>query len=242
MKKENDSVKLIVIITACVLLVVSVVIFGFYNYSARSTIVIDGEGEVEIMPDLVSINFEIKTTADTTAEAKQENDNITNTVIEALIAEGIDREDIQTRNLYVSEEYDWSSSTRKLVGYTASHNLIVEISTEDTDLISNVVNAGVNSGSTLSYISYSLSNELENEINAQAVAIATADAKEKAKAMANNLDLRLGRIVQISEGSLNSGIYYAKTMSAIEYDSASGNIQPESQTQTATVSIVFEIK
>ena len=116
MKREanNENIRLVVVITVCVLLVLSIVMLGIYNYKPRSTIIIDGMGEVEVVPDLIDINFEVRTSGKTPSEAKQKNDDLTSLVIESLILEGIEEDEIQTRNLYVNEEYDWSSSTKNL--------------------------------------------------------------------------------------------------------------------------------
>ncbi len=242
--KIDENIKLVAAITVGVLLVCSVIMVGIYNYKPRSTVVIDGVGEVEVTPDLATISFSVVTNGKTAAEAKKANDNITDSVKEALIAQGIKEEEIQTKNLYVGEEYDWSDGRKTSLGYTASHNLIVEISTKDTAKISLVVNAGIESGAELNSVTYSLSDEFEKTINAQAVALATKDAKIKAEKMTSDLGKRLGRIVQISESySSNNKIYYAK-YSVIEdtAESGTGNIQPTTKTQTASVSVIFELK
>ncbi len=240
--KENNNIKLVIAITVSVLIISLVIIASVYNFKPRSTIVVDGSANIEVMPDLVSINFAIESRGKTSSEAKQANDNITNQVIDSLVSIGIDKEDIQTRNLYVNEEYDWSSSTRKSLGFLASHNLVVEISTNDSEMISRVVNAGINSGSSLSYISYSLSEDLQKEINSQAITMATQNAQDKAKEMAHGLGSKLGRIIQVSESYNGGRSYPVMTMYKESLDLASGNIEPEVQNYGTSVSIIFEIK
>jgi hypothetical protein len=249
MTEKNNNLKMIGAVTIGVLAITLVIITAVYNFQPRSTIVIDGTGSMEVIPDSVTINFEINSEGDSTAEAKEANDNITNDVIDALIAQGLKREDIQTKNLYVSEKYDYSSDVRKLVGYTASHDLSVEMYTNDTEKISSIIDAGVNAGSTLGYLSYSLSESQQNEIKTELISEATNNAKDKASKVAESLNSKLGRIVQISVSSnYNSGVIYydygyntlAKGVS--DSESRSSSIEPESQTQQLSVSIVFELK
>lgn len=239
--KQDNTIKLTGLIIVGVLALSLIIVLAVYNFEARSTINVEGTGDVEVMPDIVSINFRIQTNGETSAQAKSNNDEITNKVIESLILQGFSREEIQTKNLYVSEEYDWSKETRELTGYVASHYVIVEMSTENTEKISLTLDAGINAGATLDYISYSLSEELEKEVRKEAIAKASINAQEKAQDMAIGLGSKLGRIVQISE-SYNNGYYPLYRAESLAMDSGTGNIQPQEQTQTASVTVVYEIR
>jgi uncharacterized protein YggE len=57
--KIDENIKLVAAITVGVLLVCSVIMVGIYNYKPRSTVVIDGVGEVEVTPDLATISFSV---------------------------------------------------------------------------------------------------------------------------------------------------------------------------------------
>lgn len=245
MEKKNETTKLIVLITICVLVVSCVIILGVSNAKNRSQILIDGVGKIDVSPDLVKINFEVLTNGSSSAEAKALNDEITSEVVGAIVSLGIEEKDIETANINVAQNYDWTDSGRVLLGYAATNYLSLEISTENSEKISQIINAGVNAGALVNYVSYSISDELETEINAQLIAKATSDAKAKAEIMATSLGLRVGKIIQISEGSSAGSRVYANY---VMYDTAEStgeagiSVYPETQTETATVSVIFELK
>ncbi len=242
MKKENNAVKITGIVVGGVLLLSLIVILAVYNFQPRSTMNVQGSGDVEVVPDMLNVNFRVQGKGDSSAAAKNASDKITDAVIAGLLAEGFSREEIQTKNLNVYENYDWSGNERKMLGYVASHTLTIEMSTEDLDNISNAVDAGVYAGATIDSLNYFLSDDLEKTVKAEAIIKATENAKVNAENMIKGLDGKLGRIVQISE-SYSNGYYplYARSEISMDIEGA-GNIQPEMQTQNAGVSVVYEVR
>ncbi len=241
MKNKNDTIKITGMIIAGAVLLTLIVIAAVYNFQPRSTISVSGSGDVKVVPDMLDLNFRIQTKANTTANVNSANDNITDAVMEALIAEGFTKEEIQTSNFNIHEDYDWTGGEREMLGYIATHTLTIEMSTEEAEKISNAVNACVNQGATIDSLNYFLSEELEQKIRSEAIAKASQNAKEKAVDMTINLGSKLGRMVQITE-SYNNGYYPMYRAESLSMDSVAGNIQPQEQTQTASVSVLYAIR
>lgn len=245
--KENDKLKMTALITIGVILLSVIIIYSIYSFQPRSTINVEGLGEIKVTPDEINLNFNIEKNANTSKEATNLNFEITENIKKALIAIGIAEKDIKTTNFNVYEEFDWSKDERKSLGYKASQVLTLKISIDEKEKISQSINAAIDNGATVSYIYYSLSEDLEKETKTLAINKATEDAQKKAIEMTKTLSARLGRIVQISD-SYNAPFYYgtyAKEMALVDSSArgvSEGSFNPDEQTVRASVSILYEIK
>ena len=65
------------------------------NRTSRKIIVI-GNGEIAVEPNIVTVQFEVVTVDEQLSEAQQENAVVMNNVIQSLLRLGIPRENIQT--------------------------------------------------------------------------------------------------------------------------------------------------
>src|SRR5688500_11323256 len=69
------------------------------------TIRVSGVGEATAKPDLATVNFAVETTGRTAQEAGQQNAALMDRVIRALLAAGVERDDIATSNYSLYPEY-----------------------------------------------------------------------------------------------------------------------------------------
>ena len=244
----DKSVQITLIIAVSVLIMV-VAIIGTFNYhlSPQKTITGNGQATISVTPDLVSVYFNIETEGETSVEARDNNAEIVDELIINLIKEGFLRKEIVTQNFNIYENYDWSDDGRTENGFIASHQIKVELSTEESYKIGEVIDAGVNAGARVSYINFELSSKLQNEYKAQAIKLAAIDAKIKATAMAEGLDKEIGDLVSVSSSDFN---YYpwrafgeiANTMEASIVKDEVTNIQPGEREVSAQVNAKFKIK
>ncbi len=241
----------IAIVLIIVLGVVLIAGMGYMAFSSllpsKNTITGNGEATIEVVPDLVKVYFNVETEGETSKEAKDENAEIVDDLIFNMVREGFDRDDIQTLNFNIYPEYSWDDEKRELDGYKATHTIIVEISTQDTDKIGDAIDAGVDAGANINYINFELSQEKTNQYKAEAIELAAEDARLKAKALADGLDKELGKLVSVSDGSFGYSpwrIY--ETTAAVDSvemaKQATTNIQPGEQEISARVTAVFKIK
>jgi uncharacterized protein len=250
--KTDNSVKITLIIVLGVLIVAVLGFYAFANLTGqRETVQSNGLSQITVMPDLVSVYFNVETNGTTAKEAKDENSKIVNNVINSLIEQGFKREEIETINLNVYEdirwEYDGKSSKRVPYGFKATHTIRIKFPTEDTDKIGKAIDAGIDNGAMLSYINFELSKELENKYKAEALESATQDARIKAEAMARGLNAKLGKVVSVNtyDFGYNPWIAYdnmATRSMEIDYAKVESSVQPRNQEISAQVSVVYQLK
>lgn len=244
------KVSLIIATTLIVLALIGVYTAFQLSPGAQSNVITaNGMSEITVVPDKVSLYFNVETKGIDSKTANNKNSEIVDNLITALVKEGFNRADIQTTGFDVFEDFEWTQSGRKSLGYKAVHTIVVKMSTSNTDKIGSVIDAGIDANATLSYINFELSQELENTYKAQAIKLAAEDARIKAQSMADGLDKSLGKLVSVSDSSFN---YYPWRMydyavgatsaeNALSAKAATTSIQPSEQTISAQVSVVYKI-
>jgi len=242
MKKMDNSIKITLIVVTTVIALALIATLVYFRANPSSTITVQGQATIDVQPDLVVTYFNVMTESSTAEAAKNENAEIVDKAINALIDKGFAKEEIQTMNFNVQPKYSWSAGQRNLVGYTATHTLRLEISTENIDKIGDAIDAGVEAGATINYINFELTEENQNKYKAEAMQKATEDARNKAEAMAQGLGKNLGRLISVS----SSDFGYYPMLAYAEKAVASGDevetyIQPSDQEISARVSVIYSI-
>jgi uncharacterized protein YggE len=240
----ESSVKITLIIVSAVILLALIGVAVYLQGRAGNTMDVQGIAQIKAVPDLVSVYFSVDTNASTAKEAKDKNAEIVDAMTTALVKEGLERKDIVTENFNVYPEYTWENNRQEFKGYRAVHNIKVQLSTDKTDKIGEVIDAGVDSGAGISYINFELSQEKQNEYKAEALKQATEDARIKAESIAEGLGKRVGRVVSVSSSEFDYypwPIYEYAGGGVAEAKAATTNIQPGEQDITGRVSVVFKI-
>lgn len=226
----------------------------------ESTIVLSGYGEVSAVPDIASIYFTIRKEAKTVKEAQNAVAEVEQNALTFLKDNNIADKDIKTSNasfypkyeykydagvVYPCNEYGCPTRPGKniITGYEVSESITVKIrNTDDAGKIMEGLGAfGVGE---LSGPSFEIDDE--EALKAEARKKAIGDAKEKAQVLAEDLGVRLGKVVNFSESG-NYPIYYAKggmIMDSAVAESASTPLQlPKGENIiSSNVTITYEIK
>jgi len=251
MKKEvPNSIKITAMVIGAVIFLALAVIYLITLYAPTQTVSVSGESVLSVTPDIVAIYFMAETTGNSLEEAKDANAEMVEELKNELGTLGIDRKTIATSDYNVGEDYEWTSNRRVFKGYKATHNLKIELDANKTELIGEIISAGINVGAYLNYINFELSPELQNEYKAQATLLASQDARGRAEKMAEGLGEKLGRVVSVSEN--NFGYYpwrayngmanSAMTDDAmLEVKSAVTEITPGDQDIRSTVTVVYKL-
>lgn len=247
----KESIKITYIIASTLILLAimgTYVVFNIYPISSEKIITVTGKAEIKAISNKISLYFNVEGKGDSAKIAKDENTKIVNYLVESLIQNGFDKKEIQTLNYNIYEDFDWTSSGRISKGYKAVQTILIKLSKDDMDRISNAIDVGVDSGAILNYINFELSQEIENNYRAEAIKLATEDAKMQAQAMAKGSGNKLGKLVSIS----NQDFYYqpfriyessiSDSSEGIEIAKSALSIQPSEQTISAQVSAVYKIK
>lgn len=245
--KIDKSVQITLIIT------IGIFIFGIIalsllnkEVSTDNTIQVYGTATLKVIPDLVTVYFNVQTEGKTSKEAGDSNSEITDSLTNSLIALGFSKEEIQTQGYSIYPRYDYENNKQEIIGYTASHSIRLEMPADESDKIGNSVEAGINSGAGISYINFELSQENQNIYKAEAMKLAAQDATIKAESVAEGFNKKLGNLVSTS---INDFGYYpwpvaefAEGTSSSEVRKATTNIQPSEQEISASVVAVFKLR
>lgn len=248
----DNGVKIALIVTSAIIILALIGGFMFYQlipHQDSNTITVEGNSVLKVSPDIVSVYFNVETKGSTAKEAKDENSEIVDDLITALVKQGFERSAVETMSLDIYEDTRWENNKQKSYGYKASHQIRVVLDSNRADDIGEVIDAGVDAGALLQWINFELSNSKQNEYKAQALKEAGEDAKTQAESLAEGLGKRLGSLVSVSTNNFNYrpwNLYTANAggmmEDAIMAKSATTNIQPGTQEVTGYVSVVYKLR
>ena len=253
----EKSVKITLIIAVTILVLG---ILGFVAWNSllehadpSNSLTTQGSYTIKVVPNMISVALNVQTNAKNAESAKENNTVITNSLINKLVALGFNKNDIKTESYNIYPDYEWVGGTSKTKGYVVSHLLRVEINSNKSELVGQLIDSGVESGALISYINFELSKDFENKYKVEALEKATLDARNRAEAITRGLNKRIGDVVAVSSSDFN---YYPwntfrlddklatpqGSYSAAKEAIAGNNIVPSERDITASVSVTFKMK
>ena len=246
---KNNAIVVTLIISTVIIVLALLALFVFKPVSSSNTVNVQGMATVKAMPDLITVSFNIETKNKTSAGATEANTKIYDELVLALVSLGFDKKEIVTEGFNVYPDYDWINGRQVDNGYRAYHSVKIELSINESDQISEVIDAGVNAGAGVSYINFELTQEAQNKYKAEAMTLAAEDARIKAEAVASGFNKNVGKLVSTSVNDF--GYYpwnlYATSGSGIREDASMAkevvaNMQPGEKEITASVGAVFKLR
>lgn len=227
-------------------LVVGFATFFYYTNTKNGTITVTGNSQAQISNNVSSYSLNLEATNSDKAAAVKDISDQASGIVTQIKDFGIPAQDIKTTNLNVYQKqvpiYDGSVVRDYEKGDWVA-NYTVEVTLRDlsksddlTSLLTGFKTA------TMWGPSVSVDNFAIDE--ASLLNSAYLDAKQKAQVMATSMGKRLGRAIQINEGSLNSGYYtpvYEKAMGMGGGGSAI-TVEPGSTQASKSVVVTFELK
>ena len=208
--------------------------------STTSGINVTGQGKVTGRPDVLQVTLGVSVLRPTVDQATAEAASLAAAVIDALEANGVAEEDIQTANYSINPEYDWSGEAQRLLGYRVNNEVRVKI--RDLDQAGAVIDAATAAGGDATVVNnLSFSIEDNSELLQMARTAAWNDAEAKARQLAQLAGLELGAATSITE-TINYEIvpvYWDRGMAAAE--DAVSPIESGTQDVTVVVQVVFAI-
>lgn len=207
------------------------------------TFTVVGEGTISVKPDIAYVSVGIQKNASTVKQVQTQVNEVTNKIIAGVKAIGIDAKNIQTENYSLNPNYDWSSGSQKITGYTANSQLKIKIT--DLDKINDVIDSATTNGANqVSNITLDVDNRDAAEETARKDAV--AQANKKAETAAKIAGFKLGKIIGYYESSDNSNLvrpvaYNLKGAGAATDQASSTNVQTGSEEVKITVNISYQI-
>lgn len=197
-----------------------------------------GEGKVQGTPDTVTVDAAIEVTApDATSAMNQTNEKMA-AVVDAVVAQGVAREDVSTTQVTLNPQYGDNST---ITGYQANNSIAVKV--RKVDAASPTINAIQTTGGNATRInSVSFSIEDDSQLVKDARARAFGDAKDRAAQYADLAGLGLGKVISISEaGATPPPPQPMPRYGAGAMEAAAVPLQPGQQTVGFSVTVVWEL-
>jgi uncharacterized protein len=253
--------------TAGVFLIVGTLtlVFGAYTlhsrkdpYAFQNSISISGKGEVEAKPTIATFSLTVQETAKTSEEAQKVVSEKVNKVLEGLKTKGVVEADIKTENYSIYPKYEWLQPKEAAVtvegyypseignqvqtGFDVSQNVSFKVRNFDTtsDILTLLSSAEV---TNLQGPNFEVEDKKSFEEQAQAIAI--KDAQAKAEKLAQDLGVKLGKVISFSE---DMGYYpepYMEKTALMAMDagvSSTPSLPTGQSTITKNISVVYVIE
>lgn len=228
-----------------------------WSYIGRSAaepslIRVSGKGEVFAIPDIATFTYSVVEEASTVSEAQGKATEKSNKAVKYLRDQDVAEKDIRTVAYEVHPEYEYSNALcregycppgkQTLVGYRVNQTVEVKVRKLDKagDLLAGLGGIEV---SNLSGLQFDVDDR--DKIIEEARRKAITDAKKHAKTLAEDLDVRLVRIVSFEESGSYPPVFY-KAYDMAERGGGLGQAAPElppGETKVlANVTVVYEIR
>jgi uncharacterized protein YggE len=199
-----------------------------------------GHGSVPLAPDAATVTVGVDVSAPALSEAQAEASATMEAILEAIAAQGIPDEDVQTATFSVNPIREFDPQTGvpgDVTSFQVTNTVNVKVSDISTlgELLDAVVAAGANN---IWGVTFFTSEPGEAATEARSLAI--EDAQTKAQELADAAGLTLGRILAISESVASVGPIY-------DLQQAGGGragdvpIAPGTNAVTAAIEVLFEL-
>ena len=210
--------------------------FAAENVNSPPIISVNGDGFVEMTPDRAKISVGVVTNAKNPSEAQNLNAQAAKSVINSIIALGIDRKNVSTGNFSI---YPTRNGVKnEISGYEATN--LVTITVDDVNLVGKIIDSALKSGANhVDGVNFGLRDK--NSAQDEAIRLAILDAKHKAEVAASILGKK---IVGVRNISLNSSSISPRNykMARAEAESANFETPIESGTVNCAVNVHVEFE
>ena len=206
-------------------------------------IVVSGEGESAIAPDLAMLSLSVMREAKTAREALDANNSAMAEVIEAIKRFGIADRDLQTAGIQIMPRFNFTNKPdgtqeADLVAYQVTNTLSVRVRdiVKTGEILDKAVSLGVNQGGNIVF-----ANDDSSAVITEARRKAVAEATDRAKTLADAAGVQLGRVLEISEQSFGA---QPMPIEARAFDKAAAAVpvQAGENAYRVQVNMTFELK
>lgn len=222
----------------------------------QSTIMVTGSGEAYAIPDIATFSFSAVESGSTVKQAQEKADAKISQALGIVREADVEDKDIATISYNVYPKYEYRNGTcspltsycppgrQVLTGYEVNQTITVKVrDTEKTgDLVTRIGATGV---SNISGIQFTVDDRDRYVDQAREQAI--TEAKAKAKILADQLGVRLGKIMYYNENGAYP-LYYAEGLGGAK-DMSISSVAPRAaelpagETKiTSNITITYEIK
>lgn len=219
------------------------------NDEGLPRLTVSAEGAINVPPDKAVLSFAVETAGEKLSDVQMENQERVVKVLEECRRLNIPSELIQTTSLNVIPEYPPSprrptdgtleNSVPRIIGYRVVHHVNVEVRSLEVvgKIVDRVLQVGANK---FSGIAWGLQNEQPTKL--EALKQASAQAQAKAEALAQALNLKLVRLINVSEGGVSPSPPEGRYRMAMAMDSGGdASVSAGEISIRGSVLLVYEI-
>lgn len=259
MDKNNQNLLIKTIVAFLIILSLGVLSWAYYNWRSSlnltnkdRVISFTAEGKVVAKPDVALLTVSVVTQGEDASKVQAENNTKMNNVIKFLKDNGVKEDDIKTNSYSLDPQYDYNwchkspkdftPCSPKIVSYNLTQSVAVKI--RDFNKINTIIGGLTNAGAnTISNITFTIDDpeNYKNEARIQAL----NKIKERAQLLSKETDIKLGRILSITEGSYTP-LYYnsmkANVSANAALESVAAPIESGTQEISVTMTVSYEIK
>ena len=225
--------------------------FGRSGVPATDTITVQGDGQATLPPDVARVSFTVDNTSATVAQAQSATTKQANAALDFVKKQGVAEKDIKTLSYDISPQYSYPNPcqpgmfcpdytrTPKITGYRVSQT--IQITMRDLSKVGGLLGGlGKLEVQNVSGPAFALDDSTAGYSAARYDAI--KKAQTQAKILADQLGVRLGKVVNFSEFSGRYPVIYGLGGDASESKSAAPDVPAGENTYNASVSITYEIR
>jgi uncharacterized protein len=206
-------------------------------------IVVSGEGEAAVAPDMAMLSLSVMREAKTAREALDDNNAAMAEVIEAIKLFGVADRDLQTAGLQIMPRYNYTNKPdgtqeAELIAYQVTNSLSVRVRdlVKTGEILDKAVSLGVNQGGNIVF-----ANDDPLAVITEARKKAVAEATAKARTLAEAAGVNLGRILEISDQAFGAQPMPIEAK-AFDRMAASVPIEAGENAYRVQVNMTFELK
>ncbi len=236
MDKKEQKQLISATIVFLMILSLGVLSWGYYNYRQAQNIIsperiisFSAEGKVLAKPDIAKIIFNVINQGEKAETVQKENNEKMQKVMAFVKEQKVSEDDIKTIRYSLSPQYDYDwcredqmdsysrSCPPKIVGYQLDQ--AVEVKIRDFDKINSIIGGLSEKGANkISNVNFEIDDAeaYRNEARIQAL----NKIEQRAQLLSRKTSIRLGKIINISEGSSIYPIYRDTKIETMSADSS----------------------
>lgn len=196
----------------------------------EKTIKVVGEGKIRVKPDKVTLSLHVNFTRPRMADAVSMTQATIDSVVAILEGFSTNENDIKTSSISANKDYEYNGRREVFVGYSASQSIdfVLNDLNRFTDLTGKLLETKINSIANIQF-----GHTKADSLLREADLLAYDDALKSANKLCGRADVKLGRLVHITnvEGDHSSYQGYSYGESINTYNKAYGGrgfrISPE---------------
>lgn len=224
-------------------------------YTGATSITVQGEGEVQVVPDIGTFSFSVMAEGADAKTAQSKSAELVNAILASLKAGGVEEKDVKNSNYNLNPKYKYEEKACPNFSYCPPNNPVIDgyevtqtvtVKVRDLAKAGDLISVSGEKGATnISSLSFTVDDEKVSKAEARTKAI--ADAKVKAGQLAKDLGVEIvkmtgywedqvgGPYPMTNEAYGGSGMMADKAMVAPQTPVGEDTVK-------STVSITYEVK